>query len=78
MVVDDSWPWDILWVKETQFHLTGLVNTHKCRIWTREISLEMPTKLIRDEKMTMVQGDCCIRHRIIFLSDLLSTYHLFC
>ncbi|GFW06585.1 uncharacterized protein TNCV_2189181 [Trichonephila clavipes] len=31
--VDPEWPWNILWTDEAHFHLDGLVNTHKCRIW---------------------------------------------
>ncbi|GBM63188.1 hypothetical protein AVEN_185563-1 [Araneus ventricosus] len=36
MVVDVTWPWNILWSEEAQFCLNGHVNTHNCRIWTLE------------------------------------------
>jgi hypothetical protein len=34
--VDASWPWQVLWSDEAHFHLSGIVNTHNCRIWDTE------------------------------------------
>ncbi|GBM45234.1 hypothetical protein AVEN_63841-1 [Araneus ventricosus] len=36
MVVDVSWPWNILWSDEVHFCLNVHVNTHNCRIWPRK------------------------------------------
>ncbi|GBN46715.1 hypothetical protein AVEN_149538-1 [Araneus ventricosus] len=36
MVVDITWPWNILWSDEVHFCLIGHVNTHNCRIWAAE------------------------------------------
>ncbi|GBN56348.1 hypothetical protein AVEN_11437-1 [Araneus ventricosus] len=36
MVVDFTWPWNILWSDEAHFYLNGDVNTHNCRLWAVE------------------------------------------
>ena len=36
---DLEWPWKILRTDEAHFHLTGYVNTQKCRIWATETRL---------------------------------------
>ncbi|GBL95532.1 hypothetical protein AVEN_54133-1 [Araneus ventricosus] len=36
MVVDVTWPWNILLSDEAHFCLHGHVNTHNCRIWAAE------------------------------------------
>ncbi|GBL93870.1 hypothetical protein AVEN_153630-1 [Araneus ventricosus] len=36
MVVDVTWPWNILWSDEAHFCLNGHVNTHNCRICAAE------------------------------------------
>ncbi|GBM35927.1 hypothetical protein AVEN_244991-1 [Araneus ventricosus] len=36
MVVDVTWPWNILWSDVVHFCLNGHVNTHNCRIWAAE------------------------------------------
>ncbi|GBL73091.1 hypothetical protein AVEN_128244-1 [Araneus ventricosus] len=33
IAVDNSWPWNILWLEEAHFTSEGEVNTQICRIW---------------------------------------------
>ena len=36
IAVDDSWPWNVIWTDQANFHLNGLVNNHNYRIWAKE------------------------------------------
>ncbi|GBN60589.1 hypothetical protein AVEN_209583-1 [Araneus ventricosus] len=36
LVLDVTWPWNILWSEEAHFCLNGHIITHNCRIWTLE------------------------------------------
>ena len=53
MMVDDSWPWNILWKDEANFHLNGLVNAHNCHKWGRENSQVEHSKPLHDSKVTV-------------------------
>ena len=33
MQADATWPWQILWGDEAQFHLNGGINSRNCLIW---------------------------------------------
>lgn len=37
-LLDEHWPWNILWTDEGNFYLNGDVNTRNWRIWTKQIS----------------------------------------
>ncbi|GBL76772.1 hypothetical protein AVEN_52216-1 [Araneus ventricosus] len=36
MVVDVTWPWNILWSDDSHYCINGHINTHNCRIWAAE------------------------------------------
>ena len=50
---DLEWPWKILRADEAHFHLTGYVNTQKCRIWATESPLETQPVPLHPTKVTV-------------------------
>ncbi|GBM11606.1 hypothetical protein AVEN_180153-1 [Araneus ventricosus] len=56
MMVEVTWPWNILWSNEAHFCLNGHVNTHNCRIWAAENPHAIQEQPLHPDKVTICSG----------------------
>ncbi|GBO01184.1 hypothetical protein AVEN_234090-1 [Araneus ventricosus] len=56
MVVDVTWPWNILWSDEAHFCLNGYVSTHNCRIRAEENPHATQEQPLHPDKVTVWCG----------------------
>ncbi|GBM41325.1 hypothetical protein AVEN_241484-1 [Araneus ventricosus] len=53
MVVDVTWPWNILWSDKAHFFLNGHVNTRSCLIWVAENPQAIQEQPLHPDKVTV-------------------------
>ncbi|GBO08863.1 hypothetical protein AVEN_158168-1 [Araneus ventricosus] len=56
MVVDVTWPWNILWSDDSHFCINGHVNILNCRIWVAENPHSIQEHPLDPDKVTVWCG----------------------